>query len=146
MTAPIFKLEATALNAIRSLPPDIYLVHATNCIAEWGAGIAAELATVFPSASKEYKSFCNSGVSAGACQIIPPQSSDVASGAPKIHITEPKDGKAGEGQCGEDPNADKDGIEEYEKPVRGEAGCDDLFADVQFGRFSGAVGEDEGGH
>ena len=111
MTAPICKLESTALNTICSLPPDIYLVHATNCIAEWGAGIAAELASVFPSACKEYKSFCNSGVSAGACQIIPSQPSDVASGAPKIHIVclytsygygrpNPRTGKPGKDSAG----------------------------------------------
>lgn len=94
MAAPIFTLEATALNAIRSLPSDIYLVHATNCIAEWGAGIAAELATVFPAACAEYKKFCRADTSsrwpspklAGQCYIIPPQPSDVSNGAPKIHI------------------------------------------------------------
>jgi ADP-ribose 1''-phosphate phosphatase len=94
MAAPIFALEATALNAIRSLPSDIYLVHATNCIAEWGAGIAAELARVFPAACAEYKTFCHADASsrwpspklAGQCYIIPPQAADVASGAPKIHI------------------------------------------------------------
>ncbi|EMT65744.1 ADP-ribose 1''-phosphate phosphatase [Fusarium odoratissimum] len=65
MASPIFILETTSLNAIRSLPSDIYLVHATNCIAEWGAGIAAELATVFPAACKEYKRFCNATIPDG---------------------------------------------------------------------------------
>lgn len=97
MAAPIFALEATSLNAIRSLPSDIYLVHATNCIAEWGAGIAAELATVFPGACREYKKFCRSAKTdassrwppptlAGRSYIIPPQASDIAGGAPNIHI------------------------------------------------------------
>ncbi|KAL6916161.1 hypothetical protein FSST1_007656 [Fusarium sambucinum] len=94
MPAPIFVLEATALNAVRSLPSDVYLVHATNCIAEWGAGIAAELARVFPAAYTEYKTFCRADASSrwpspkltGQCYIISPQTSDVASGAPKIHI------------------------------------------------------------
>lgn len=96
MTSPIFVLETTSLNAIRSLPSDIYLVHATNCIAEWGAGIAAELATVFPAACKQYKTFCNATIPdasrwpsrslAGKCYIIPPQASDAARGAPRIHI------------------------------------------------------------
>ncbi|KAF5614684.1 adp-ribose 1 phosphate phosphatase [Fusarium tjaetaba] len=96
MASPIFVLETTSLNAIRSLPSDIYLVHATNCIAEWGAGIAAELATVFPAACKEYKKFCNITIPdgsrwpsrslAGKCFIIPTQASDTARGAPKIHI------------------------------------------------------------
>jgi ADP-ribose 1''-phosphate phosphatase len=96
MASPIFVLETTSLNAIRSLPSDIYLVHATNCVAEWGAGIAAELATVFPAACKEYKKFCNTTIPdgsrwpsrslAGKCYIIPPQASDTARGAPRIHI------------------------------------------------------------
>ncbi|CAG9975205.1 unnamed protein product [Clonostachys byssicola] len=54
-TSHAFTLEQTTLNEIRSLPPDNYLIHATNCIAEWGAGIAAELPTFFPQACKEYK-------------------------------------------------------------------------------------------
>ncbi|KAF5575730.1 adp-ribose 1 phosphate phosphatase [Fusarium pseudocircinatum] len=96
MTSQTFVLETTSLNAIRSLPTDIYLVHATNCIAEWGAGIAAELAAVFPAACKEYKEFCNITIPdesrwpsrslAGKCYIIPPQASDTARGAPRIHI------------------------------------------------------------
>ncbi|KAF5020168.1 hypothetical protein F66182_7808 [Fusarium sp. NRRL 66182] len=97
MAAPKFALENTSLNSIRSLPPDIYLVHATNCIAEWGAGIAAELATVFPEAYKEYKRFCRAAKTdasarwppqslAGRCHIIPPQPADVVAGAPRIHI------------------------------------------------------------
>ncbi|CVL04782.1 uncharacterized protein FMAN_12861 [Fusarium mangiferae] len=96
MASPIFVLETTPLNAIRSLPSDIYLVHATNCIAEWGAGIAAELATVFPAACKQYKTFCNTTIPdasmwpsrslAGKCYIIPPQASDTARGAPRIHM------------------------------------------------------------
>jgi ADP-ribose 1''-phosphate phosphatase len=96
MSSPIFVLETTSLNAIRSLPSDIYLVHATNCIAEWGAGIAAELATVFPAACKEYKEFCNADIPnasrwpsrslAGKCYIIPSQASDTAKGAPRVHI------------------------------------------------------------
>lgn len=97
MSAPSFTLEPVPLNAIRSLPSNTYLVHATNCIAEWGAGIAAELATVFPAACKEYKTFCRAAKTnptspwssqslAGQCLIIPPQPTDVARGAPEIHI------------------------------------------------------------
>ncbi|KAL6408210.1 ADP-ribose 1''-phosphate phosphatase [Ilyonectria robusta] len=58
MAASTFNLEQTTISSIRSLPPDTYLIHATNCIAEWGAGIAAELALVFPAAYTEYKRFC----------------------------------------------------------------------------------------
>ncbi|KAF4441059.1 adp-ribose 1 -phosphate phosphatase [Fusarium austroafricanum] len=122
MAAPVFVLEATPLNAIRSLPSGIYLVHATNCIAEWGAGIAAELAAVFPAACKEYKRFCNATKAdassrwpspslAGQCYIIPPQPSDVAKGAPNIHIVclftsygygrpNPRTGKPGKDSAG----------------------------------------------
>ncbi|KAF7549465.1 hypothetical protein G7Z17_g6354 [Cylindrodendrum hubeiense] len=97
MADAAFNLEQTTINSIRSLPPDTYLIHATNCIAEWGAGIAAELALVFPAACREYKNFCNSAKTnasarwppqtlAGRCFIIPPQQADVAAGAPRIHI------------------------------------------------------------
>ncbi|VUC26301.1 unnamed protein product [Clonostachys rosea] len=97
MAMRAFALEQTALNQIRSLPPDTYLIHATNCIAEWGAGIAAELGTVFPVACKEYKRYCNAAKTdtserwpprslGGRCLIIPPQPEDVAAGAPRIHI------------------------------------------------------------
>ncbi|KAH7129967.1 hypothetical protein B0J13DRAFT_645053 [Dactylonectria estremocensis] len=97
MATPTFSLEQTPINSIRSLPPDTYLIHATNCIAEWGAGIAAELAQVFPAACREYKNFCEAAKTdassrwpprtlAGRCLIIPPQDADVAAGAPRIHI------------------------------------------------------------
>ncbi|KAM5378786.1 hypothetical protein ACJZ2D_004259 [Fusarium nematophilum] len=74
IASPAFALEQTILNAIRSLPTNTYFVHATNCIAEWGAGIAAELAVVFPASL------------GGRCLVIPPQPADVARGAPNIHI------------------------------------------------------------
>ncbi|QGI69398.1 hypothetical protein CEK26_013355 [Fusarium fujikuroi] len=134
MASPIFVLEATSLNAIRSLPSDIYLVHATNCIAEWGAGIAAELATVFPAACGQYKTFCNTTIPdasrwpsrslAGKCYIIPPQASDEARGAPRIHIlwvrkSKSEDGKAWEGRCGKDFGADKGGVEGDEGAIGG---------------------------
>ncbi|KAF4984197.1 hypothetical protein FDECE_17137 [Fusarium decemcellulare] len=97
MAASPFALEQTTLNNIRSLPPNTYLVHATNCLAEWGSGIAAELARIFPAACVEYKKFCNAAKTnpsdrwppqslTGRCLIIPPQPSDIAAGAPNIHI------------------------------------------------------------
>lgn len=97
MAASTFNLEHSTISSIRSLPPDTYLIHATNCIAEWGAGIAAELALVFPAACREYKRFCIAAKTdasapwppqtlAGRCLIIPPQDADVAAGAPRIHI------------------------------------------------------------
>lgn len=97
MAASIFTLERISLSAIRSLPSDTYLVHATNCVAQWGAGIAAELAEVFPAACNEYKKFCEAAKTdassrwppqslAGRCLIIPPQTTDMAEGAPRLHI------------------------------------------------------------
>ncbi|KAH6884262.1 hypothetical protein B0T10DRAFT_493827 [Thelonectria olida] len=97
MATQLFTLGQTPLNSIRTLPSSSYLVHATNCIAQWGAGIAAELAEVFPHACKEYKKFCSDakpGSSTrwppesltGQCLIIPPQSADVAAGAPSVFI------------------------------------------------------------
>lgn len=83
--------------SLRELPPGSYLLHATNCIATWGAGIAAELAAIFPAACAEYKMFCNAAKAdaserwpprslAGQCLIIPPQEPDVAAGAPRVSI------------------------------------------------------------
>ncbi|KPM41407.1 hypothetical protein AK830_g5136 [Neonectria ditissima] len=97
MATNTFQLEQSAISAIRSLPPNTYLVHATNCIGMWGAGIAAELAAVFPAACREYKRFCQAAKTdasarwpprslAGRCLIIPPQDADVAAGAPSLHI------------------------------------------------------------
>ena len=97
MSFQAFAVGHTATNSVRSLPSNSYLVHATNCIAEWGAGIAAELAIVFPAAFGEYKKFCNANKTspstrwpsralAGQCLIIPPQQADIEAGAPSIHI------------------------------------------------------------
>lgn len=92
-----FTLESESL-PLRQLPAGSYLVHATNCIATWGAGIAAELATIFPAACKEYKQFCNATKEnkndrwpsklklVGKCLVIPPQAADIAAGAPAVHI------------------------------------------------------------
>ncbi|KAJ6788974.1 hypothetical protein PWT90_02570 [Aphanocladium album] len=87
----------TARLSLRELPPNSYLVHATNCLATWGAGIAAELADIFPEACKVYKAFCNAAKPSagdrwpprslgGRCLVIPPQERDVAGGAPRVHI------------------------------------------------------------
>lgn len=89
--------SATERVALRALPPDSYLVHATNCLATWGSGIAAELAIIFPEACKVYKQFCNAAKEnaserwpprslAGQCLVIAPQAGDIASGAPRVHI------------------------------------------------------------
>ncbi|CAM1501407.1 Fc.00g105690.m01.CDS01 [Cosmosporella sp. VM-42] len=97
MSSPAFALGCNATNSIRPLPPNSYLVHATNCIAEWGAGIAGEMAVVFPPACHEYQKFCNTNKAnsstrwpskelAGQCLIIPPQQADIDGGAPGIHI------------------------------------------------------------
>ena len=83
--------------ALRSLPKGSYLVHATNCLGEWGAGFALELRGIFPGAYLQYRTHCDSfKASAEAryatrelvarCHIIPPQDSDVAAGAPEIFI------------------------------------------------------------
>ncbi|KAJ6445484.1 phosphatase [Purpureocillium lavendulum] len=113
-TAP-FSLDSASL-PLRNLPSGSYLVHATNCIATWGAGIAAEMADIFPAACREYKRFCiEEGGSSdngtkdgddpsrrqqqqqrrrwptrspigGRCLVIPPQDADVRAGAPRVHI------------------------------------------------------------
>lgn len=88
----------TATLSLRELPPNSHLVHATNCLATWGSGVAAELAAMFPDACKVYKTFCHAAKSsaserrwpprslAGQCLVIPPQEGDVARGAPRVHI------------------------------------------------------------
>ncbi|KAK5998915.1 ADP-ribose 1''-phosphate phosphatase [Cladobotryum mycophilum] len=89
--------SATQFLPLRSLPTNSYLVHATNCVATWGAGIAAELADIFPAACLVYKRFCNAAKPspstrwpprslAGRCLIIPPQKADIDAGAPSVHI------------------------------------------------------------
>ncbi|UNI19241.1 ADP-ribose 1''-phosphate phosphatase [Purpureocillium takamizusanense] len=109
--APPFALESASI-PLRDLPADSYLVHATNCIATWGAGIAAEMADIFPAACREYQRFCVEEVLhgpetssqqqqqqhrrrrwptsqspiAGRCLVIPPQDDDVRAGAPRVHI------------------------------------------------------------
>lgn len=96
MSDNIFQLESATV-PLRQLPADTYLVHATNCIAQWGAGIAAELATIFPAACQHYKQFCNAAKPdpsarwpprslSGKCLIIPPQEADIKAGAPRVYI------------------------------------------------------------
>ncbi|TQV94451.1 hypothetical protein V2A60_005494 [Cordyceps javanica] len=96
MPATDFKVN-TARLSLRQLPPNSHLVHATNCLATWGSGIAAELAQVFPDACKIYKAFCQAAKDsdrdqlpprslAGQCLVIPPQERDVARGAPRVYI------------------------------------------------------------
>lgn len=91
-----FTLAEVAL-PLRSLPPDTFLVHATNCLGQWGAGIALELRGIFPAAFAVYKTFCDSfkpngearyaaRTLAGRCLIIPPQETDIARGAPTVYV------------------------------------------------------------
>jgi len=86
----------TARLPLHSLPANAYLVHSTNCLGIWGAGIAQQLADMFPAACSTYKAFCletKDGTTpwpsrslAGRALIIPPQQADVAAGAPRVHI------------------------------------------------------------
>ncbi len=88
MESPGFELTASKI-AITDLPQSAYLLHATNCLATWGAGIAAELAAVFPAACERYRAFCHAAKLAppvGRCLVIPPQDADTAAGAPAVHI------------------------------------------------------------
>jgi ADP-ribose 1''-phosphate phosphatase len=83
---------------LRSLPEGAYLAHATNCLGEWGAGIALELRGIFPAAFRVYRDFCESFRKpssntpypsrdlAGRCLVIPPQEADVRAGAPRVFI------------------------------------------------------------
>ncbi|KAI0390170.1 hypothetical protein F5Y17DRAFT_445888 [Xylariaceae sp. FL0594] len=83
--------HARAPLLLRSLPSGSYLVHATNCLGEWGAGFALELRRVFPSAYAVYREHCESFKPsltarypsrdlAGTCLVIPPQEGDGGKG------------------------------------------------------------------
>ncbi|EGX94491.1 phosphatase, putative [Cordyceps militaris CM01] len=98
MSATDLQVKTVRLS-LRELPPNSHLVHATNCLATWGSGIAAELAKLFPDACAVYKAFCHAAKPrtagddrwpprslAGQCLVIPPQPRDVARGAPRVHI------------------------------------------------------------
>lgn len=98
---PCFVLDRKAV-LLRNLPSNTFLIHATNCLGEWGAGIALELRGIFPGAYRQCRAHCDSfrnqraagqaslyppreGL-AGTCHIISPQESDVAAGAPRVFI------------------------------------------------------------
>ena len=83
--------------ALSALPANSFLVHATNCLGVWGAGMARQLAEQFPAAFEKYKTFCHNARSSpedrwpprtqvGQCLIIPPPPSDVEAGVPAVHI------------------------------------------------------------
>ncbi|OJD40834.1 appr-1-p processing protein [Diplodia corticola] len=42
-------------------PPNAVLIHACNCIGDWGAGIAAAFKKHYPSAHRIHKEFCKNG-------------------------------------------------------------------------------------
>ncbi|RYP22837.1 hypothetical protein DL765_001433 [Monosporascus sp. GIB2] len=82
---------------LRDLPAGVYLVHSTNCLGVWDAGVAQEIRDVFPAVYGRYEGFCDdferepgaahvSRRLAGRCLIIPPQRGDVDSGSPAISI------------------------------------------------------------
>ncbi|CAJ2506444.1 Uu.00g005740.m01.CDS01 [Anthostomella pinea] len=93
-----FALVHTTSMPLRSLPGNTFFVHATNCLGEWGSGITAQLKAIFPAAFTNYHTYCDSLKQTsetryatredivGRCLIIPPQESDVAAGAPRVHI------------------------------------------------------------
>ncbi|KAJ2894891.1 adp-ribose 1 phosphate phosphatase [Zalerion maritima] len=56
----LFNLTYSPPIPLDSLPAKgCYLVHATNCLGIWGAGVAAELKMLYPRAFESYKTFCN---------------------------------------------------------------------------------------
>lgn len=83
---------------LRDLPAGGYLVHATNCLGSWGAGVAAEIRDIFPAAYARYKEHCGSFERApgslhasrdlaGRCLVIPPQPEDVVrANAPDVSV------------------------------------------------------------
>lgn len=70
-----FKLRSTH-NTLNNLPHNTILVHATNCLGVWGAGIAEAIAKDWPLAKNLYASHCQGvqrGDLEGTCLLIPPQ-------------------------------------------------------------------------
>lgn len=63
-------------------PPDNSIViHAVNCLGEWGSGVALALAKALPGAYRVYKDLCKRHENApnkllGLAQLIPPQKGD----------------------------------------------------------------------
>jgi ADP-ribose 1''-phosphate phosphatase len=63
-------------------PPDNSIViHAVNCLGEWGSGVALALAKALPGAYRVYKDLCKQHENApdnllGLAQLIPPQKGD----------------------------------------------------------------------
>lgn len=57
-------------------PPNAVLIHACNCIGDWGAGIAAAFKKHYPSAYKIHREFCKHGPNGKAkiatAQLISP--------------------------------------------------------------------------
>lgn len=88
-TTRSFRMDERQIE-LRDLPAGAYLVHATNCLGVWGAGVAAAIRDVFPGAYARYLEHCSSFTPraedggyasrdlAGRCLVIPPQPGDVA--------------------------------------------------------------------
>ncbi|KAL0256408.1 ADP-ribose 1''-phosphate phosphatase [Diplodia seriata] len=57
-------------------PPNAVLIHACNCIGDWGAGIAAAFKKHYPSAHKAHQDFCKKGrngkATTATAQLISP--------------------------------------------------------------------------
>ena len=72
-TPPRLRITSHSGN-ILDAPQDALVAHATNCLGVWGAGIAQELKSAFPTAFNEYRTICNNtsrdGI-AGTCIVSP---------------------------------------------------------------------------
>lgn len=85
---PKFQIRPTTYT-LDTIPPNSYLVHATNCFSTWGAGVALAIHDLFPNADEVYSTYCDSfrpsssewpkkgGLVGGVC-IVPPQAGDHA--------------------------------------------------------------------
>ena len=73
---------------ILSAPNNAVILHATNCLGEWGSGIALALKKALPHAFKRYREYCDSATTpeslAGRCLLIPPQVEDDESNDKKM--------------------------------------------------------------
>lgn len=66
-------------HTLETLPDNTILVHATNCLGEWGAGVAKAIAEIWPVANDVYAAHCKDaakGQLEGTCLLIPPQQED----------------------------------------------------------------------
>ncbi|GME57080.1 Appr-1-p processing [Neofusicoccum parvum] len=80
LSSPSTLVVKEVVGDIFDAPPNAVIVHACNCIGDWGAGIAAAFKKHYPSAFKLHQEFCKNAPEGTAtiatAQLIPPVDSE----------------------------------------------------------------------